>query len=170
MPECMIISYHSSSSSWTALAANNFSANSLSTVLIYITKAYVKVKLMHWRLNIEYFRYLIYFSPWGVYWEIVCHSCEGRNPENSLAAGLDARIRGHDEKNTPTLHLFKTIKDNGFRCRYGRPKKITHYLSLQVSASVRVRLWPIFPIKYQPGMPPAWQPRPYSLSSPLYSP
>jgi len=40
-----------------------------------------------------------------VYWEIVCHSCGGRNPVNFLAAGLDARLRGHDEKNTPPLQL-----------------------------------------------------------------
>jgi hypothetical protein len=30
------------------------------------------------------------------------HSCEGRNPENALQSGLDARLRGHDEKNIPT--------------------------------------------------------------------
>ena len=29
----------------------------------------------------------INLKSWGVYWEIVCHSGEGSNPENSLAAG-----------------------------------------------------------------------------------
>ena len=33
-----------------------------------------------------------YLSTRGVYWEIVCHSCEGRNPANWLAARLDARL------------------------------------------------------------------------------
>ena len=31
------------------------------------------------------------------------HSCEGRNPEKSVPNRLDARLRGHDEKNSLLL-------------------------------------------------------------------
>ncbi len=41
----------------------------------------------------------------GVYCDINRHSCEGRNPENPVPSRLDARLRGHDEKNTPTPQL-----------------------------------------------------------------
>jgi sec-independent protein translocase protein TatA len=44
-------------------------------------------------------------SSRGVYCDIDRHSCEGRNPENSVPSRLDARFRGHDEKNTPTPQL-----------------------------------------------------------------
>jgi hypothetical protein len=37
-------------------------------------------------------------SSWGDYGDIDRHSCEGRNPENSLPAELDARLREHDKK------------------------------------------------------------------------
>jgi hypothetical protein len=34
------------------------------------------------------------------------HSCEGRNPENNEPKALDARLRGHDVKNTPISELI----------------------------------------------------------------
>jgi len=43
-----------------------------------------------------------YLSTRGVSPEIVRHSCEGRYPENAVSSELDARLRGHDIKNTPT--------------------------------------------------------------------
>jgi hypothetical protein len=45
-------------------------------------------------------------SSRGVYRDIARHSCESRNPENVLPSGLDARLRGHDEKNTPIPQLI----------------------------------------------------------------
>ena len=33
------------------------------------------------------------------------HSCESRNPAKLSPVDLDARFRGHDEKNTPTPQL-----------------------------------------------------------------
>jgi hypothetical protein len=33
--------------------------------------------------------------------DINCRSCGSRNPENSVLSKLDARLREHDEKNTP---------------------------------------------------------------------
>ena len=40
------------------------------------------------------------------------HSCEGRNPDNSATSILDARLRGHDEENTPIpdMFLFDNVK------------------------------------------------------------
>ncbi len=34
------------------------------------------------------------------------HSCEGRNPEYNGSINLDARLRGHDGKNSPTPQLY----------------------------------------------------------------
>jgi len=48
-----------------------------------------------------------YLSTREVSPEIVRHSCEGRNPENAVSSELDARLRGHDIKNTPTPELYK---------------------------------------------------------------
>jgi hypothetical protein len=42
-------------------------------------------------------------SSWWVYGDIDRHSCEDKNPENSLPTELDARLRGYDKKITPTL-------------------------------------------------------------------
>jgi hypothetical protein len=38
------------------------------------------------------------------------HSCESRNPANQIPVILDARFRGHEEKNTPTA-LLRMVKD-----------------------------------------------------------
>jgi hypothetical protein len=51
-----------------------------------------------------------YLSGRGVYCDLGRHSCEGRNPENSVPSRLDARLRGHDEKNTLPPQLFDIIK------------------------------------------------------------
>jgi len=48
-------------------------------------------------------------SSQGVYCDIVCHFCEGSNPENSLPSSLDARLRGHDGKNTPTPQIIIAV-------------------------------------------------------------
>ena len=47
-------------------------------------------------------------SSRGVYCDIDRHSCEGRNPENSVLSRLDARLREHDEKITP-IHQIDRI-------------------------------------------------------------
>jgi len=47
-------------------------------------------------------------SSRGVYCDIDRHSCEGRNPENSVLSRLDARLREHDEKITP-IHKIDRI-------------------------------------------------------------
>jgi len=41
-------------------------------------------------------------SSQGVHFDIGRHSCEGRNPENPVESGLDARLREQDEKNPDT--------------------------------------------------------------------
>ena len=42
----------------------------------------------------------------GSFFDMARHSCEGRNSENSLLSGMDARPRGHDEKNTPANQVI----------------------------------------------------------------
>jgi hypothetical protein len=48
-------------------------------------------------------------SSRGVYSVSDRHSCESRNPEYLVPGRLDARLRGHDGKNTPTPQLDKTF-------------------------------------------------------------
>ena len=44
-----------------------------------------------------------------VYCDIGRHSSEGMNPENSVPSRLDARLRGHDVKNTPIPELSNLV-------------------------------------------------------------
>jgi len=46
-------------------------------------------------------------SSRGAYYIIKRHSCEGRNPENSVTRSLDARLRGHDGESTLPPHFYK---------------------------------------------------------------
>jgi len=49
----------------------------------------------------------IYLSTQGVYYELVRHSCEGRNPKNAVPSKLVARLRGHDIEKHPALSSIK---------------------------------------------------------------
>jgi hypothetical protein len=52
--------------------------------------------------NSLYSYYRMIFRRRGVHCDMDRHSCEGRNPENSVLNSLDARLREHDGKKPET--------------------------------------------------------------------
>ena len=117
------------------------------------------------------FRGFVYLSSRGDYFNINRHSCEGRNPENSLSSRLDARLRWHDEStlrplsylifyNTPLLQHSSTpiLINIPTETRFSVPAKVVSaepdlHPSFPRARILRISLFPLIDLGMRGNRP-----------------